>query len=694
MTKQPEPDTPRKVLHLKLKHLRHSSRPALIRLLVCLLWPLAFTSTAPAQGVPSREATQATQASQSSARERRAQAYAKLMEGQRHYAELREGSTFSVEKLQRMQAAFRRAAELDPTLAEARTALAEVALYLLDDQPQAEREALAAISINRDNLGAHRILSRVYTLRSRIGTEQLDRAAAEKAVAALREVTRVQPNDAEAWALLGELHLSLGRNKDAVEALAKWATLPASIEGRFYQIVTRGRDLNPGAANARLAEVYLSTNQPAEALAAIRRALGIEPENQRYLEMLGVALDSAGAPDQGMLRELRAVVNQQPQNVSAIIVLARAEARAGRTDEAAATLRTGIEAQRAANVRERTRLVATLADTYEASGRFADAAAAYEELLTVQNLGDGPLTAPAQREAAAEILRRTAAARQKAGQHELALAAIERMRRLIGDEEPASYLERARLLRSASKPQEALDVVRIARQRFPQNLELLEVEAQVLTDLNRADDAFSLIRSQLKGDAGDFRIYYLLGGLQLEAGRAADAVASARKALELVPANAGSLANAVLFLLSSAQERAGDARGSEESLRRVLATEPDNAVALNNLGYFLVERGERLEEAVEMIRRAVRSEPSNASFLDSLGWAYFKLGQMEEAERYLSDAARRNPASPAIQEHLGDLFQRLGQSEKARAAWQQALTLTKRPADAERLRTKIRGVVK
>jgi Tfp pilus assembly protein PilF len=123
----------------------------------------------------------------------------------------------------------------------------------------------------------------------------------------------------------------------------------------------------------------------------------------------------------------------------------------------------------------------------------------------------------------------------------------------------------------------------------------------------------------------------------------------------------------------------------------VLAAEPDNAVALNNLGYFLVERGERLEEALGMIQRAVRADPSNASFLDSLGWAYFKTGKLAEAERYLTEAARRNPASSAIQEHLGDLFERLGQTEKARAAWQKALTLTNSPADTDRIKAKLQG---
>ncbi|HEV2762727.1 MAG TPA: tetratricopeptide repeat protein, partial [Pyrinomonadaceae bacterium] len=196
---------------------------------------------------------------------------------------------------------------------------------------------------------------------------------------------------------------------------------------------------------------------------------------------------------------------------------------------------------------------------------------------------------------------------------------------------------------------------------------------------------------RLKGEAEDYNEYLTLSNLLLEAGRGREAVEAARKALELAPADQPQFTTQALLMLSSAQERAGDLKGSEESLRRILAKEPDNATALNNLGYFLVERNERLQEAVQMIQRAVRAEPTNGSFLDSLGWAHFKLGQLDEAERYLSDAARRNPTSATIQDHLGDLYQKRGKLEQARAAWRKALSLSTEASDIARIRAKIGG---
>jgi Tfp pilus assembly protein PilF len=204
------------------------------------------------------------------------------------------------------------------------------------------------------------------------------------------------------------------------------------------------------------------------------------------------------------------------------------------------------------------------------------------------------------------------------------------------------------------------------------------------------EESVALLNTQLKGTAQDFNTYLIISSLYTQAGRGREGVAAARKALEIAPAGQPQYLNA-LMTLASAQERAGDMKGSEESLRRVLEKEPDNATALNNLGYFLVERGERLTEALEMIQRALKAEPTNSSFLDSLGWAYFKLGKLDEAEKQLKEAARRDPASSTIQEHLGDVLQKQGKAAEARAAWQKALTLSTESDETARLKSKLDG---
>lgn len=643
-------------------------------------------ATAPATAQTQTAGPTAAQIQQLTPRERRALSYAKLLEGQRYYEAVRSG-TLPVNYLERAQEAFQKSAEFDPTFAEAHTAVAEIA-FLLDDFAKAEQEGQAAVRANPDNYGAHRVLSRVYTFKSGIQESKIDRAVADKAVTELREVVRVRPRDAEAHALLAEFYLATGREKEGIEALREWATLPASVEGRFYQVVT-GRELAPDAANARLGEILLKAGRAAEAVAAIRGAIAIEPDNAAYMQLLSDALEAGGSADQNVIGVLRSVVAQNPQNRAAIQMLARAQARGGSINDAAETMRGALAALKPGDDQGRVQLQLQLAEIYEEAARYDDAVAIYEELLKARNIKDTPLANARDRQFAVEVLATIAGLRQQAGQTQEALATFERMRRLLPASDPTADLQKFEFLRTNGRRAEALEVLRTVRQKMPEDVRLLRIEANTLVELGRVDEGVGLIRARLKGGEEDYEEYLYISSLLINAGRGVEAVEAGRKALALVPAADAQRANNALLVISSAQERAGDMKGSEATLQQILAKEPDNATALNNLGYFLVERGERLDEALGMIERAVRKEPGNASYLDSLGWAYFKQGKLNQAERYLSDAARRNPGSAAIQEHLGDLFQRLGQKEKAQSYWRKALSLASEAADSARIKAKL-----
>jgi tetratricopeptide (TPR) repeat protein len=674
---------------LKLSSRRESRRRLFLTAFALIaLCAVASTSHAHAQSGAQQHPQEPTQTqTQPSPRERRAQAYAKLLEGQRYFEGVRTGS-LTLDSLRRAQAAFQQAAELEPTLAEAHAALAEIYL-ILNDLTQAEREGLAAVRAYPDSFGAHRTLARAYTLRSGLVEKSIDRAASDKAVAELREVIRVYPNDAEAWALLAEFYVATNREKEAVEALRKWATLPASMDGRFYQLVTQGRELSPDSANARLAEVLLGAGRTEEAVAAIRRAISIEPDNARYVQLLGQALEEGASADPGVVAELRRLAAQNPGNSGITQILARAQARAGHVAEAVSTLQASIAAVKPGNDSERLSLQIQLSKIYEEASRFDEAVGVYEDILKSRSITDSPLANDRDRRFAVSVLLEIAGLRQQAGQTQQALAAFDRMRALLPDTDPTADIQKIEFLRSNGQRAEALVASRVARTRFPNDLRLIRQEAQTLAELGRVEEALTLLRPRLKGDASDFEEYLFMSSMLISAGRGSEAVEAARKALALASSGEPSQATNALIMLSSAQERAGDAKGAEATLRQVLAKDANNPTALNNLGYFLAEHDTKLDEALGMIERAVRAEPRNPSFLDSLGWAYFKLGKLKEAERYLSDAARLNASSATIQEHLGDLFQKLGQQEKAQAFWRKALSLAVEAAETTRIKAKL-----
>ena len=662
--------------------------------------PVTTTARAQTPDAPPRPAPTATpRTAQTSAqlslpaRERRVKAYAKLMEGQRFFTNARGRGGITREDLRAAQAAFEQAAALDPTLSEAHTALAEIAFFFLDDQTLAEREATAAVRIDNNNFGAHRILSRIYSLRAGLDSDKIERAAADRAIASLKDVLRLDPNDPEALALLGEFYMRTGRESEAIEAFRRWMGAPVTVDTNFYKVITQGRELSPDAAAARLAEALLKAGRTAESVDAIRRALAINPENTGYLALLGEAIDAGGDSDVA-ISELQRMIVANPANLAAISLLAHAQARSGKVDAAVATLRAAAT-PRPGDTRElqqrRRRLVDDLAGVLADALRYDEAIAAYEDLLKARGINtDAPLNSDSDKDVARTLLERIINLQRQAGRLDDAFSTAGRMRRLLGANDQRADFYSVAVLREQGKRREALEAARAARLKHPGAAEFLALEADILAELGQVEEGATLLRARLTGKfEDDYPAYLSIANLYLQAGRGKEAVAAARKLLELAPPTQPQLVTQALIMLASAQERAGDPKGAEESLRRILSKTPNDPTALNNLGYFLVERGERLPEALDMIKRAVKTEPTNPNYLDSLGWAYFKLGQLDEAERYLNDAARRNTRSSTIQEHLGDLHRKRGQLEPARAAWRKALGLTTDASDITRLKAKI-----
>jgi Flp pilus assembly protein TadD len=112
-----------------------------------------------------------------------------------------------------------------------------------------------------------------------------------------------------------------------------------------------------------------------------------------------------------------------------------------------------------------------------------------------------------------------------------------------------------------------------------------------------------------------------------------------------------------------------------QRFRRVIEIDPKHAEAYNYVGYMYAERGENLDEAVDLIGKALALEPENGYFIDSLGWAYYQQGRYPEALHELKRAVQRAKEDPVIFEHLGDAYLKNGLDEDALAAWEKSLQL-------------------
>ncbi len=241
------------------------------------------------------------------------------------------------------------------------------------------------------------------------------------------------------------------------------------------------------------------------------------------------------------------------------------------------------------------------------------------------------------------------------GRYDLSIAAYKQVPREHPDFH-AAELGRAEALRRAANPQAAAEVLEQLARDFP--------------------------------DHG--AVYVDLGDLKRQQEDYAGAVEAYDRALALSEAEAPNRWF-LLYARGICHERLKMWDKAEADFRAALEIDPDQPQVLNYLGYSLVERQEKLDEALAMIERAVAARPDSGYIVDSLGWVLYRLGRYVDAVDHMERAVELMPVDPVVNDHLGDVYWAVGRKLEAEFQWKRALSFVKPDdADAEANPTRIR----
>jgi tetratricopeptide (TPR) repeat protein len=110
----------------------------------------------------------------------------------------------------------------------------------------------------------------------------------------------------------------------------------------------------------------------------------------------------------------------------------------------------------------------------------------------------------------------------------------------------------------------------------------------------------------------------------------------------------------------------------EQLMRKLIQLQPDHAHAYNALGYGLLERNEKIPEAMQLVEKALQLAPDDFAIMDSVGWGYYRSGKLDESVKMLRRAFAGNP-DPEIAAHLGEVLWMRGDKAEARKIWQDSL---------------------
>lgn len=217
--------------------------------------------------------------------------------------------------------------------------------------------------------------------------------------------------------------------------------------------------------------------------------------------------------------------------------------------------------------------------------------------------------------------------------------------------------------------------------------------AEILAQSGKPDAAIEVLENLAARQPNLPSVHVALADLQRRQENYAAAVTSYDRAIELNETGSGG--NWFLhYARGICHERLKAWDKAEADFRRALELNPDQPQVLNYLGYSLVERQEKLDEALDMIERAVAIQPDSGYIVDSLGWVLFRLGRYDEAVEHLERAVELMAVDPVVNDHLGDVYWAVGRTREADFQWRRALSFidpedADSEADPDRIRRKL-----
>jgi tetratricopeptide (TPR) repeat protein len=192
--------------------------------------------------------------------------------------------------------------------------------------------------------------------------------------------------------------------------------------------------------------------------------------------------------------------------------------------------------------------------------------------------------------------------------------------------------------------------------------------ARLLLATGARDQAIELLDSYVDEHPEDY-VQVTIGRSRLMAdeGDASSALELIEQAAARYPDN-----QALQYARSQMLERVDRVDEAVTELRGLVKQRPGDPVAMNALGYTLADHSLELREARSLITKSLDMTPDSPAIQDSMGWVLYRQTQYKDAMKWLT-RAYADDKDAEIAAHLGETLWALGQQTQARAVWDEAL---------------------
>ena len=212
-----------------------------------------------------------------------------------------------------------------------------------------------------------------------------------------------------------------------------------------------------------------------------------------------------------------------------------------------------------------------------------------------------------------------------------------------------------------------------------------------IEQLDSNESALEYIEQFIIDGYANARLLKTYGSLQRSMSLFQEAIKSYTRAIEVAKRETYTEAIwPILFLRGISFERSKNWALAESDFISALELSPDQPQVLNYMGYSLLERKEKLDQALKMIILAAEKSPDSYHIIDSLGWAYYKKGDFGKALLYLEKAMEIESTDPIVNDHLGDVLWMLGRKREAKFQWKKSLSFNPESVDQKNTEDKLK----
>ena len=400
------------------------------------------------------------------------------------------------------------------------------------------------------------------------------------------------------------------------------------------------------------------------------------------------------------IADLRTVLDDDPDNAGAMVLLARAYERAGQRDLMLSFLSQAVEASNDAPqyalgyaralvadekfLQAESTLISSLRiapGNFDVLSTLGNVYLRMDDMPRAQQVADtiAALDTP-RAENAANLLKTEILARQVGPDQ--ALEFLEGLAEQEGDVASKLALIKAQL--QTGQTQAALSFAKGALAGAPDSLQLRAALALTHAAARNFEAAAAELETILAEQPKAAKLYLQLARIKGAGGDLAAGRAAIERGLEQVPD-----APDLLWAKASYLQDAGDIDGAIAIYEALYERNSSNPIVANNLASLLTayrDDADSLNRA-EVIARRLRNAEVPA-FQDTYGWILFRNGAVEDAVTYLEPAAAGLPQDARVQFHLAQAYDATGRPDQALAQMRKALEVSGPLGDAE-FRTEI-----